>query len=222
MPIFKKTIFCMTFLTVLICASCGGGDSGGVTPASLNPILKNLAINFSDFDLTILANEDRKPFLPFGGVLTATQLNPTFEFYLKFGSDIISPVDGVIADVHFRSDSNDYTVSITPQDTNDWSLFLDHVLTPVVAVGTIVAAGDAIGKAGMWDENLGRTELQLYNNTDFLSYCPMNYLDSSVASGLEAEITNLMNEWEALESDPNAYDESAMSPPGCLTTSIEG
>jgi hypothetical protein len=198
--------------------SSGDGDGDGDTSGT--PTLFNLGIDFDDFNFDILG--DRDPIFVFGDILTGTQLNPTFEYYLVEGSTIIAPVNGTVNDVGYRADTEDYSIVIIPEGASSWWVVLDHVLNPVVSADETVSAGDTLGVAGTWELGQGRTELQVINNDTGLSYCPFDYFDSESSTTVEGEVTDLMNSWEEYKGDTDIYDQSSMSKPGCLESTVQG
>lgn len=221
----KKTnfVFCI-FLTLATIVSCGGStdnsNNNNNDDSDAEPVLYNLGIDFDDFDFASLG--ERNPLIAFGDELTATQDNPTFEYYLTSDATIISPVNGTVTEITEREDSSDYSIVIIPTDATSWWIILDHVLNVAVAEGDVVSAGDSLGTAGTWEDAIGRTELQVLNNDDGLSYCPTGLLDSSVETEEQNNITNLIQTWEEYKSDTSLYDDDSMSPEGCLTATVQG
>jgi len=210
----------MTLFFFIHCGGTASDDTNGDDSTSSTPILYNLGISFDDFDFDSLGTRD--PLIVFGNVLSGTTLNPTFEYYLDVNATIISPVNGTITSIDEREDSSDYSVVITPTDATDWWVVLDHVLNVAVSVDDVVSAGDSLGTAGTWEGSIGRTELQIVNNNDGLSYCPTNLLDSSVDAETKDDVSTLISDWEEHKGDTTTYDESLMDPIGCLTTTVQG
>jgi len=224
-------------ISIFAIASCGGGSSdsggggdGGTT--SLNPVLKNLSANIAaydsstglagDFDFAAAKAIDAKIFTAFGAALTETTTNPTFEYKIKEGSQITSMVDGEVSSIAYKSEHGDYSIAITPTDAPDWSVVHDHVLDVAVTKGQAVSAGDVLGSVGTWYGGLGRTEIQVINLTDGMSYCPFSVFDSSISQTYQGKVEQLMNDWENYVEDDNIYDQANMLYPGCVSEKIQG
>jgi hypothetical protein len=219
--IILHSVLVLTCLCLMMCGGSQSDDSNGDdNDSDSTPVLYNLGIDFDDFDYESLGERD--PLIAFGDVLSGTQLNPTFEYYLTSDATIIAPVSGTITDITERDDTNDYSIVITPTDASSWWVVLDHVLNVSVVEGDAVSAGDSLGTAGTWEDNIGRTELQVLNNDDGLSYCPTALLDSSVETQEQNNIINLITTWEEDAGDTSIYDENSMSPAGCLEETVQG
>ena len=226
----KLLVYIVTLLLLVTTFSCGGGTSS--SPASADPELKNLGVTFDnydagtgkagDFNFPVLSAADSKPFYVFGSPLPGGALNPTFEYLTDPDAVIFSPVDGTISEINHRVTQDDYSVVITPINAVDLRVVLDHVLNVAVSVGDLVIAGEQLGTAGFWTIDMGRTELQIYNETDGLSYCPFAVFDADLTATFQDKVTNLMDQWEVYVDDPDVYDQDAMVYPGCLIESTPG
>jgi hypothetical protein len=174
------------------------------------------------FDFPLAAAIDAKVFTVFGGLLNGTTLNPTFEYKPAEGSSVMSMTGGVVSGVGFDEDHQDYSIIVVPEGAPDWIVNYDHVLNPSVDEGDVVVAGDAIGSVGNWYGGVGRTEIQVINQDDGLSYCPFLVFDEDLSAEYQDKVTVLMSDWEEYTGDPDLYDESAMIYPGCYAETISG
>lgn len=216
----KKSKIMFAALIMFFLTSCGGGGS----PApSQRPLLYNLGVDFSDFDFAALqADGNRNPYIAFGAPFRDSFLNATFEYYLNAGSTIVSPVNGIVIELEYRETPGDYTMSLQASNASDWKIIIDHVQQPTIVVGDAVEAGQALGVAGVWEKTFGRTELQIFNNNDNLSYCPTAFLSPDVEAAVKEDLTDLMTSWMDYIDDQSAYDINAMNPVGCLATTVQG
>lgn len=228
----KLSIYLMMLLLLLATFSCGG-SSGSPTPSpSSNPELENLAVILADynaetgkagdFDFLDTGAIDARPLYVFGSDLPSGNLNPTFEYLVDEDTAIFSPIAGTVSEIGYRSDDVDYSIIIIPSDATDWIVILDHVLNVLVEVGDVVTVGQPLGIAGTWFGGLGRTELQVMNNTNGLSYCPFVVFDSNLEIMFQQKVTDLMSQWETYIGDPDVYDQDSMVYPGCLIESTSG
>lgn len=218
----KKTSKIFAAILILSATlSCGGGSGG--SPPSQRPVLYNLAISLNDFDFTALkADNERNPYIAFGAPFKDTFLNATFEYYPNAGSTVVSPVSGTIIELEYDENPGDYSMSIEAPNASDWKIIIDHVLEPTIKIGDSVTAGQSLGVAGVWEKSFGRTELQIFNNNDKLSYCPAAFLSSEVSSLILDELTAFMRSWMDFIGNQSAYEIEKMNPAGCLAEKVQG
>ena len=227
----KIVRYSLLFL-LLVFAGCSGSSSGGGSVDTGTPTIKNLALNMEpydsetglagDFDFPTAKLREALIFTVFGDVLSGTTLNPTFEYKAKEGSSVTSISDGTVVSIGYDSDNSDYSVGVTPTDASSWLISYDHVLDVAVAEGAAVSSGDVIGKIGTWYGGIGRTEIQIFKESNGLSYCPFTYFDSSLTDEYQNKILQLMNDWEDYMDDDTIFDEDSMVLPGCLSETIQG
>ncbi|MCK4795713.1 MAG: hypothetical protein KAV87_68930 [Desulfobacteraceae bacterium] len=230
--IMKLSVYLITLLLLLVISACGGSSDSPTPSPSSDPELKNLSVIFADYDAeTGKAGDfdfldtgaiDAKPFYVFGSALPSGNLNPTFEYLVDEDAAILSPIAGTVSEIGYRSDDVDYTVIIIPSDATDWMVVLDHVLNVSVEVDDVVTVGQPLGTAGTWFGGLGRTELQVINDINGLSYCPFAVFDSNLEITFQQKVTDLMSQWETYVNDPDIYDQDSMVYPGCLVESTSG
>ena len=217
----KNTLKIFTVVSIIMAAiSCSGG--GSPSP-SQRPVLYNLAVSLNDFDFAALkADSNRSPYIAFGAPFKDVYLNATFENYPIAGSTIVSPVNGIVVEFEYKASPGDYSISLQAENASDWKVILDHVQQPTVALGTAIRAGDKVGIAGVWEKGFGRTELQIFNNNDKLSYCPTAFLATDVAEAVVDELTEFMRSWMNFIDDQSVYDIEKMNPAGCLAETVQG
>jgi len=228
----KLSVYLITLLLLLAISACGESSSSPTPSPSSDPELINLSVIFADydagtgkagdFDFLATGTIDAIPFYVFGSPLPSGNLNPTFEYLVNEDAAILSPITGTVSEIDYRSEHLDYSITIIPSDATDWIVALDHVLNVSITVGDIVPAGQQIGTAGTWFGGLGRTELQVINNVNGLSYCPFAVFDSNLKITFQQKVTNLMNQWETYINNPDIYDQDSMVYPGCLIESTSG
>jgi hypothetical protein len=194
------------------------------------PRLQNLAVAFAPWDpVTDLAGDfvfvaaEEKVFLEFGVVVDSPdgpKPLPTFEYRVNPDAVVVSPIDGTVEAIAFKSETNDYEIRLLASPLSPFLVVVDHVTDPLVAEGDAVAAGQALGVPGTFSASLGRTELQIVNFVERRSYCPLLLADPALAAALHADVSGLMDDWESFQGDAALYDQAAMLLPGCLADSL--
>jgi hypothetical protein len=194
------------------------------------PVLKNLLVTFGPWDpVTNLAGDfvfeaaESKVFLEFGVMVPTPEgpkVLPTFEYRLSPDATVQSPIDGTVDRLDFQADTNDYEIHLTSSPTSPFVVVVDHVTELAVVEGQVVTAGQPLGKPGPFGPTLGRTELQVFNFVEGLNICPFELFAPALAPTFQAQVTNLMADWEAFKADATIYDEAAMVSPGCLVASL--
>jgi len=125
-------------------------------------------------------------------------VEPTLMFdMLKVGTNIVSPIHGVVVDVREQPESCDVELYI---GSNEFQrvISLDHVTT-TLHKGVEVSAGDVIATVPPWEckQDFGRFELMVMgegeNSTQAI--CPMLLLAPSVAEESFRQIQLVMEKW---------------------------
>lgn len=201
------------------------------------PVLKNLGVEFGPWDRAtgragafIFKSGTERIFHEFGKPYGSGKINKTFVYELPVEANMIAPLDGKITRFEFQSESNDYEIEIRTSQVWDWSVILDHVASPTVALGATVKAGDRLGKVSLGKSGYSTTpELQIneevINDSSTFEnrlriktvlHCPTSFVDGSVA----AQVSQLMKDWEAFKGQA-VYPKSPMPQPGCLFLTSE-
>ncbi len=156
-----------------------------------------------------------------------SKANPQPTFILPVGTKVRSLVDGVVEDVP-KLYSGDYSVMVKGKGS-ELIFETEHVMNPVVKKGDTVKAGQVVAEVSDYDaKNFGGKYslldigvLQGGNPPQHL--CLSDYLDDSIKEETLKKITALKKSWEEYRNEPNAYDESAVVIPGCISREpIEG
>jgi hypothetical protein len=217
-------------IAVMLLASCSSGSSGGGGGGTgIAPVLENLVVAFAAYDSQtgragdfVFVTARNKVFDEFGAVVEGAEgepvVLPTFEYKVAPDAQLLSPMAGIISQVDYQEETSDYSVVIIPESDSEWFVNIDHVIQVAVAVGESVTAGQLLGKPGVWDDTLGRTELMVVKNQTY--YCPFNLFAPALKSAYEAKVTQLMNEWETFKGDDTIYDQAAMVVPGCNESTL--
>lgn len=217
-------------IALMLLASCSSGSSGGGGGGTgLAPVLENLVVTFAAYDAEtgragdfIFVTARNKVFDEFGAVVEDVGgdpvVLPTFEYKVSPDSQLVSPMAGIISQVDYQEETSDYSIVIIPESGSEWFVNIDHVTEVLVSVGESVTAGQLLGKPGVWDETLGRTELMVVKNQTY--YCPFNLFAPALKSEYEAKVTELMSDWETFKGDDTIYDQAAMVVPGCNESTL--
>lgn len=153
--------------------------------------------------------------------------NPQPTFLLPVGTKVQSLVDGVVEDVP-KLYSGDYSVMVKGKGS-DLIFETEHVMNVTVKKGDNVKAGQVIAEVSDYDAKgyggkyslLDIGVLQGGNPPRHL--CLSDYLDDSIKEETLKKITALKKSWEEYRGEPDAYDESAVLIPGCVSREpIEG
>lgn len=197
------------------------------------PVTYNLGINFDDFAFTNsdLSHYNNKVFLENGDVLTGPdgkEMLPHPMYVLPPGTEILSVVNGVVADIKYQKMHDDYSLVIHPENSS-WTIDHDHVTNIKVEKGDQVTAGQVIAESpkavGMLGQyNLGFTEIMIVNLSDSRgnnpTACLYNLLDDSVKQKMHAKIYKFVADWEEFKGDESIYNEESWQSPGCIINEI--
>lgn len=154
------------------------------------------------------------------------KLNPQPTFIAPLGTKVRSIVDGTVVSIP-QLYSNDFSIHVQGQGS-DLIFETEHVINVKVKVGDKVTAGQVIAEVSDYDaknyNGLGLVEIGVLKGGNPPSHvCTFDYLDDSIKEETLKRITALKKAWEEFRGDPNAYDESAVVVPGCVTRDpIEG
>jgi len=168
-------------LISLVCALAGltgCGGSGG--PSSPSPPADTTApvLSVPVVDLGLLTD-----FLPFGAPLDSGQANPTYELYTSVETATVRAASaGAVVNVTPNAaPQTDVEIQLRPTSASTYLLIYDHVVAPQVTVGQTVAAGQALGQIGPFNDRgrnrNGRVELQINRGAgaDAVAVCPRDF-----------------------------------------------
>jgi len=227
-PSMRRILIALTLIVFATSCSGSGSSSGG--GSNIPPVLKNLIVAFGAYDaatgkagdFVFLASQS-KVFDEFGVVVPNEGGNPvtlpTFEYKVDPNAQVVSPIDGIVTQVDYQEDQDDFSLILLPDADSNWFVNIDHVRNVMVSVGDTVTAGQQVGTSGTWTDELGRVELMVVqDNTTY--YCPFDVFDTALKAEYEEKVTLLMNEWEDFKGDTTIYDQGAMVAPGCITSTL--
>jgi hypothetical protein len=162
-----------------------------------------------------------KPFLDMGSFVqlpTGPRQVPNFDFYVRPSAVVVAPASGVIWQVVYHANADDYAILIRERNEGFLWVEIDHVSNPTVSAGDRVSAGQPIGIAGKTgDARLGRVELQISdgNRQPVTHFCPNLAFAPGATADIEARLSRLMQDIEARNLNSNLYNEAAMFRVGC-------
>jgi len=195
---------------------------------NIPPVLRNLGVDFAPYNPTtgkagafIFENSVDKVFLEFGAEVSGEygpKILPTFEYIVDPNANVYAVCDGVVVEVEFQTETQDYSIGIRPTANSIWLINHDHVLSPTVSKGDEVTAGQVIGKPGTQSQTLGRTEIMVVEETSGgeIAYASFKLFDSSLLDNYQQRVWQLMSDWENFKGDSSIYDENSMVYAGCL------
>ena len=153
--------------------------------------------------------------VPFGTMIEvswvapAFRLSPAIEYYTIPGAPIIAVTAGIVDTIMDNPiEQGDQEIHIIALPGSDYLIIYDHVLNVTVLESSTVSAGDTIGYAGTWSDNIRRVGLQvnLGEGNDERSYCPLDYGDSAFVE----QHRRLLNEYNNRGFTP-PYDTLCLS-----------
>jgi hypothetical protein len=215
--------------TLALMASCSGSGENSNGDVSIPPVLRNLVVAFAAYNAVtgkagdfIFNAAQGKVFDEFGAVVPDFDGNPTtlptFEYKVDPDAQVVSPIDGIVSQVDYQEETEDFSIILLPEAGSEWMVNIDHVKNVAIAVGELVTAGQTVGIPGTWDETYGRVELMVVKGSTY--YCPFDVFDASLKDEYENKVTQLMNDWEAFKGDDSIYDQAAMVSPGCTSSTL--
>lgn len=157
-------------------------------------------------------------FLEFGAYVSSApdaKPLPTFEYRLWKNASVFAMAPGKVIRFVYQEQSKDYEILVRSTVDEDWAVGYDHLLSPRVKMGDVIAVGDTLGKAGTWNDNWSRTEIMINNDATGLSYCPFACFTPDSVAVYEARLSRLMADWEAFCKNYSVWDEKKMVQPGC-------
>ena len=125
------------------------------------------------------------------------------------GTNIYSPLDGIVVYVAHNSNWDDWEIIINPRNCNKSFYFVtvDHIVDVTVAMGDRIVAGQVIGKKGA-DHNNGqyegnaRTFEITVGNANGEAFCPLNFFSPTDRIEAVAKLQQLVLDIETYVS-PN-------------------
>ncbi len=218
------------------------------------PVLQNLGVKFGTMDANDTgdfygAELSQPNFLGTFNVISfwdasGASSSLSMDMYVKTGTQLVSPIDGVVTSVQYQPQTLDWEVHLRTEASSWWIVSFDHIVPPsgqaafAFGVGDPVRAGQVLGLVvqrswvGIVDTTpanmRGFIELQV-NFEKWLSpqdpdyakqfqavACPLSLVRPDLRSGYALAIGKLMQRWEVAKSNASIYDESlGTQNPGC-------
>lgn len=170
----------------------------------------------------------KKAFMEFGTELTGpggTDIMPHPTYILPLGTKLFSPVKGVVENVRYQPEYNDYEIVIIPDGYSNWRLSFDHITNLKVTKGSRFEVKDIVAEVAPSSSSavpagFGLVELQVWGERSFFqpemtATCPFLLLDESVRQSIYDKITRLANDWENYLGQ-DVYRQEKWVAPGCL------
>lgn len=152
--------------------------------------------------------------------------NPQPVFILPLGTNVLSLVDGEVVEVK-QIYSGDYTVMVAQNNKSPWIYETEHIKNPTVKIGDKVTAGQVLGIVSDYDTKntpgFGLVEIGILHAGAVAEHvCPFRYMDSSIKSKVNSDITKLYTAWETYLGK-NIYNQETHVSPGCVVeTAVKG
>ena len=219
----------------------GGSNGYGSSSADASPMLETFQLRVGTYDPAtgkagdlLVSKSGLQPqvgtnsvFLEFGHPVSGQQTKglPHFTFYAPLGTQVVSPLSGVVIQVQAKPSGLDDSITVVPNMASNWGVNLDHITGRTVQQGQSVSAGQVIGTVGIPEGGAagwGANELTLFHFTGSprddahkTFVCPWEGWDPAKLSAAQATITRLMSDWETWYGDSTVYDQAHQVSPGC-------
>ncbi len=209
----RGLIICTLLVIILLVTSCSDDDDPAV---NIPPILSVTPIDISGPYFPSDSSYGDMKFIfpvltPFGLQLEQFQYSPGFEYFTKIDAPVRVVTRGIIEAIVANPQlEGDWEVHVTSLPGANYTIIYDHVLNVNFLEGTPVEAGETLGTAGFWNDDMGRTVLQvnLYSDNQTRALCPLEFGDSTFL----AQHKQLLSEYNA--RFPNAtYDTLCLTGP---------
>lgn len=189
-----------------------------------SPIIKNLGVNFGDYDssskkagdFSFTLNPAFGKILGEFGQLVGGKTLPHYSYYLPKDTPIMAVADGDVVAV-WHQETNDYEIHVKPVYDSYWDINYDHVINPNIKENDTIKAGDIIGYAG----NIVEISLEDESSSPGTFYPLPLYFELSLKEEYENKVWKLLSDWETYKGNKNIYDETKMTAcPACLSYSL--
>jgi murein DD-endopeptidase MepM/ murein hydrolase activator NlpD len=168
------------------------------------------AFNFNDLAGVGGSTNFFEPFAhqqPYGGYAPISD----WIFGTAPGTNIYSPLDGIVVYVAHNSNWDDWEVIINPRNCNKsfYVVTVDHIVDVTVAIGDRVVAGQVIGKKGadhyngQYEGNARTFEITV-SDANGNAYCPLLFFPEQERIEAAAKLEQLMIDIESYQS-PNPH-----------------
>ena len=160
-------------------------------------------------------------FTPTGHVTDEGKFLPYPGYHLPVGTEIISPIDGVVTAVEKNEGVEDYEVHMSQNGVKDYIIAFDHLVNVKVEVEDVVVVGQKLGEVPPYGENdVGMTELEFFKGGNPpIAYCPFDFLEEELKEEYSAMLYDLVEKWEDFKGDDSLFNEEDWVSPGCLVKS---
>lgn len=174
-----------------------------------------------DFDLTLPLGVGPVGFVgrPVVGQDGATKYLHELDFFVRPGTLVRAPIDGVVAWVQAQPASGDFEILLRPSAHAAWAVSLDHLSRVQVDSGAVVRAGDVLGvvrtisSGGPAPRDVGFVELMVVDERRDTAWCPLAVAHPSKSDSLQGAVRALVAAWRGRGAA--TPDTSAMVLPGC-------
>lgn len=201
----------ITFFLLLILAVFAGcsedEDSEASTPPTLSHTPLDLSGPYNDTtrtygDISFLA---ASPVIrPFGTLVGTDTYTKRLHYYTTPEAPVVAVSNGIVSTVFENPvTEGDFEVQVTSIPGSDFTIIYDYVQLVVVQADLAISAGDTIGYAGYYNDDIGHFSLQVTTGEGVNQrwYCPLIYGDDAFVSAH----TVLLNEYRSQNRVPN-YD----------------
>ena len=207
----------------IIVVGIGGFVILGFLPDNM-PIY-NLAVDVDDTSIF-------HHFYGFGSMLGADKMNCNFEYVLEPDARVVSPCNGILKEIKWQEETNDWSILITPDRFVSFpktlSVNLDHVtnLPDNIKQGAKVKVGDLLGNPGPWslwidgvfERMIGRVEIDITKND--IHYPPFSIFDSKTKAEYEAKIRKLIDDLGDNAHNPSVPGDYGSYGAGCWVDKV--
>mgnify|MGYP003339925573 FL=1 len=237
---------------VVLLLACGHSPADpSATSDCLRAVIQRHPVNIAAFDVASGmagdvrfvggAVQENKIFAEYGDIIPASQntsgvdkANPQPTYLAPLHTPVVATVNGVVAEIATLWSTptlGDVSVRLRPDGLPASCAVLietEHVLSPRVALGDHVTAGQTIAEVGtlnqQYNSGLGEVEFGYASasGTRPMHVCPYAYFAPAVAAVQLGLLQRLMADWETFRSLPTLWNESTWvgGIPGCASGPI--
>ena len=186
----RHKLTCLLFV-FCITTNCKKDDGANQVSSALQIAPVSIGQTYNT-TTNLIGNVNR--FIGFGETidvgLPTEHISPAFEYITKIDAKVRSTSYGVVSNINYQDDTQDYELHITLNQNTAYLIIYDHVKNLEVEQGDYVNPGDILGIVGNWSETLGRTELQI--NLGNTHICPLQ-LGNDVFNNDHLRLLNALN-----------------------------
>ncbi len=125
---------------------------------------------------------------PFGHLIALSTYTRQIEYYTTMDAPVIACVNGIVDEVIENPFiEGDYEIRVVFIPGSDYTVIYDHVNDVLIQEDLAITAGDTLGTAGNFSDNVSKVSLSIITGTgsDERWYCPLTFGDDEFVQAHE-------------------------------------